>query len=130
MMVVDRLLAGRKGFAVLSVCSIFASAAVAAARFQEWVAGLPISGWARSSDTAWQVPAATGIVSLLFHGGALRTGLTDRGFVGLRLSRQSGPYADRRGLAGNKNSIFGDDIGSKAWFAPNPRGRRTYWPVR
>jgi aspartyl protease family protein len=130
MMVVDRLLAVRKGFAVLSVLSVLAWAAVAAALSLEWAAALPISAWKGSRDLVWQTAVAAGIVSLLVHGGALKTGLADRGFVGLRLNRRSGHDADRRRPAGNENSIFGDDIESRAWFAPNPRARNELEPHR
>jgi aspartyl protease family protein len=130
MMAVDRLLAVRKGFAVLSILSVLAWAAVAAALSLEWAAVLPASAWKGSGDFVWQAAIAAGIMSLLIHGGALRTGLADRGFVGLRLSRQSSPYADRLRLTGNKASMFSDDIESKAWFAPNPRARNEREPHR
>lgn len=114
MMMVDRLLAVRKGFAVLSILAVLTWAAVAAALSSEW---------GGTADFALKAAIGSGVVSLLFHGGALRTGLTDRGFVGLRLAKE--PYRP-----GGRGSIFGDKTQSEPWFAPNPRSRNEQEPHR
>jgi aspartyl protease family protein len=116
MIVADRLLTVRKGFAILSILSVAIWAATAALL-------------AASLDPASMVsPAHAAILaagaSLLIHGQALRIGLADRGFIGLRLAARSAFDAGRPGptpWAGGQTN---------AWFAPNPRGRADLQPQR
>jgi aspartyl protease family protein len=116
MIVVDRLLTVRKGFAILSILSVAVWAATAALL----AASLEPASMVSPAHAALLTAGA----SLLIHGQALRIGLADRGFVGLRLAARSASDAGRPGPV-----PWADDQ-TNAWFAPNPRGRADLQPQR
>jgi aspartyl protease family protein len=128
MVAVDRLLTVRKGFAILSILSVSVWAAVAAALSADLAAFLPadVPRTPGSMEFTWKAAVVAGSASLLVHGAALWTGLTDRGFVGLRLAARSGGSAD----GPDKSPWSEDRTNPEAWFAPNPRGRTERDPGR
>jgi hypothetical protein len=117
MIAVDRVLAIRKGFAILSFVSVLVWAAVAAGLSADLALLFPaaLSPAPGSMDVAWKAAVFAGSAALLLHARALWSGLTDRGFVGLRLAARSGDVADARP---NRNPWSQDRTKPEAWFAP------------
>jgi aspartyl protease family protein len=123
MVLVDRLLTVRKGFAVLSLLSVPVWASVAAALCNDRSTLVPVARNQGMGDMPIALKAAifAGSLSLLIHGRSLWIGLADRGFVGLRLKARSATSEDRPRGGWNFWSIGATN--SDTWLAPNPRGR-------
>jgi aspartyl protease family protein len=123
MMVVDRLLALRKGFAVLSIFSVLAWVTVAVALSHEWAASSPAIAREGSGEFTAKLAIAVGTVSLLLRSGAVRLGLAGRGFVSPPLARQPDRLGDR-------DSIFGDNSHPRPWSVPEPPTQNEREPQR
>ncbi|WP_158930417.1 TIGR02281 family clan AA aspartic protease [Acidisphaera sp. S103] len=123
MVIVDRLLTVRKGFAFLSILSPLAWAAVAASLSYDLVVSPAHQALGVvTMPSAWEAAIFAGSASLLLHGRSLWIGLSDRGFVGLRLTARSGRNGDD-GSSKPRNPWPHDQTEATAWFAPNPRSR-------
>jgi aspartyl protease family protein len=120
MMLVDRLLALRRGFALLSIFSLLAWIMVAVALSREWAALSPTIAREGTSDFTLKAAIAAGTVSLLLHFGALRSGS-----AGVRppLTRQPDRLGDR-------DSIFGDYGQTQPWSLPKSHTQTGQAPQR
>jgi hypothetical protein len=119
LIVVDRLLAARKGFALLAIFATATWTGAAALLTREFSGTLDATYTIAGADIRLIDAAIFGVfmLSLLIHIRPFTTGLRDRGFVGLRLRvgrEESNVWRRPQGP---------DQLGSGAWVAPNPRGR-------